>query len=361
MYQNSKSQHILLAFIMDKKWRWLRHLILMVALAVNIYPDVDADTFKLINIKDPQLLVAAFQKDSLALYIVSIALINLNLLVLVPKLLLKNKYLYYFAASIGVAIVYYLCETGITLYLLTPFKEVLPLPSFSVKGFIDSTITPLIFLAATSGYKIFKKWILDTRLLNELKMAKAAEELDKLKSQINPHFLFNTLNNLQTLIATNTEKASAVVLGLSDVLRYHLYEAVADKVLLKKDIAIAQQLLELEKIRRDDFQFSIVVEGNIAGVMLPPYIFTNFIENAIKHSADNRKFSYVSLGFLAADGYLHFTCKNSKPSNTESKNKTGGIGLQNIQRRLELLYNKNFVLDMQDGEKEYTVTLKLPI
>jgi Histidine kinase len=358
MDQPGKPQHILLALIMEKKWRWVRHLLLLLPLAINAYPDVDVNTFKDVNINRPDLLVAAIEKVAACLFVLSILLIYFNLFVLVPKLLFKNRFLYYFIAAIGLAVVYYLCDTAFAYYFLGNYKKLLQLPNFSIKGFIDSTLLPIIFLAATSGYKVFKKWIADNRLLTEMKAAKAEEELNKLKSQINPHFLFNTLNNLQTLISSNTEKASAVVLGLSDVLRYHLYEASADKVLLKKDIAIAQQLLELEKIRRDDFQFSITVEGNTNGLMIPPYIFTNFIENAIKHSVDNRQFSYVSLHFLVADGHLLFTCKNSKPA-IGVVNKTGGIGLQNVQRRLELLYGTGFTLDIQDAAKEFTITLKL--
>jgi LytS/YehU family sensor histidine kinase len=197
-------------------------------------------------------------------------------------------------------------------------------------------------------------------LLAEMREAKIQEELTNLKNQINPHFLFNTLNNLNTLISTDAGKASAVVLGLSDVLRYQLYEANGDKVLLKKDIEIVRQFLELEKIRRDNFQFGITVEGTVGGVMIPPFIFINFVENAIKHSADNKGFSYISLDFTVANGYLNFNCNNSKPAMAVIKN-TGGLGLQNIKRRLELMYANTFTLAINDEAKEFTINLKLPV
>ena len=185
-------------------------------------------------------------------------------------------------------------------------------------------------------------------------------ELINLRSQLNPHFLFNTLNNLNTLITVDSNKASAVVLGLSDVLRYQLYEADENKVLLKKDIEILRQFLELEKIRRDNFQFSIKTEGDIAAIFIPPFIFINFVENAIKHSVDNTGFSYISLDFNVAGSHLYFTCKNSKPSTIKVK-VNGGLGLQNIKRRLELMYEDKFTLETKDDEKEFLIALALPL
>jgi len=172
--------------------------------------------------------------------------------------------------------------------------------------------------------------------------------------------LFNTLNNLNTLITTNPGKASAVALGLSDLLRFYLYEADKDSVLLKKDIEILKQVLELEKIRRTDFQFALITNSNINGIIVPPFIFTNFVENAIKHSLSDNSFSYVNIAFSAEGDYLVFDCENSIPK-YRTVNEYGGLGLKNIQRRLELIYGDDYNLEINETGNKFTVKLTLPL
>ncbi len=358
--ETGNTEGILLEFLISKKWQWHRHLLMLITLAVIFYPGINATDLKKIAIPEPDTIIKTLNSAGIAFYLISVMLIYCNLFLLIPKLLLQGKYLYYLVSYIGLAVIYYLCEYFISRFFLEDLSKYFPTFEFSVKTFVDSTFIPLIFLSATAGYKIFKKWIIDTKLLAEMKEAKIQEELTNLKNQINPHFLFNTLNNLNTLIDTNPKKASAVVLGLSDVLRYQLYEATSTKVSLKKDIEILKQVLELEKIRRDNFQFNVSIQGNINAVMVPPFIFINFVENAIKHSADNKNFSYISLDFCINTEELLFICKNSVSPSLITKN-TGGIGLQNIKRRLELLYPVSFILDIEHNEKEFSVNLTLPL
>jgi sensor histidine kinase YesM len=359
--EGTKYQDFFLGLITEKKWRMLRHLLLLVPLAITTYPEVDRALLETAKIPNPELFVAALRKGMLLMFIIAVFIIYFNIFVLIPRLLFKNKFLYYFICCLTIAMVYFISEHNIAAWYMRDYKQYMPeIANWSVKGFVDSVFTPLVFLAATTGYKVFKKWMIDNKLLSEMKQAKIEEELANLKNQINPHFLFNTLNNLNTLISTDTAKASAVVLGLSDVLRYHLYEADAEKVLLKKDIEILKQLLELEKLRRDDFQFSINTEGTLTGVMVPPFTFINFIDNAIKHSADNRNFSFITLEFKITGSTLVFSCKNSIPP-VAVVSKAGGIGLQNIKRRLELMYGNAFTLDIANEQNTYTVTLTLPV
>jgi sensor histidine kinase YesM len=360
MAEKVKLENILLDFLVSKKWRIARHAAMVVVLAAVFYPNIDIEVFKKLKIENPGEIIKGIENGTIAMYFSSIVLLYVNLLVFIPRWLLKNKYALYFIACILLAFVNFISEYFISRFFLQSISKYATVVEFSIKGFIDSSFIPLIFLGATAGHQIFKKWVIDTRLLAEMKEAKIQEELTNLKNQINPHFLFNTLNNLNTLISTDAAKASAVVLGLSDVLRYQLYEASGDKVLLKKDIEIVRQFLELEKIRRDNFQFGITASDNIAGIMIPPFIFINFVENAIKHSADNKGFSYISLDFTVADGYLNFNCKNSKPAMAVIKN-AGGLGLQNIKRRLELMYANTFNLIINDEAKEFTINLKLPV
>jgi Histidine kinase len=360
MAESIQSKNILLEILVAKKWRLLRHALMLIILVINFYPELNADTLRKLNIEKADEIVKQINKGTVVIFFVSVIIIYLNLFLLIPRLLLRNKYFYYFTACAIIAILYFLTEYAVSHLLLSGISKYVTLVEFSLKSFIDSVFIPFIFLCATAGYKVFKKWITDTSLLAEMKEAKIQDELTNLKNQINPHFLFNTLNNLNILIASNPAKASAIVLGLSDVLRYQLYEANAPSVLLRKDIEIVSQFLELEKIRRDNFQFGITITGEISGAMVPPFIFINFVENAIKHSADNKGFSYIAIEFIIAKNQLVFCCKNSKPPLTIAQ-KTGGLGLKNIQRRLELMYGKSFDLAIKDEQKEFIITLKLPL
>lgn len=360
MNEKLKSESILLDFLINKKWRVIRHILMLVILAINFYPNIDAAYLTKLNIENADLVIKGINNGTMVMFLMAVLLIYINLLMLIPELLLKNRYIHYFIACVVLAVFYFLGEYFILGYFIQNISEYIPDMEFSLKSFIYSTFIPLIFLCSTAGYKIFKKWIVDNRLLAQMREAKIQEELTNLKNQIKPHFLFNTLNNLNTLISTDPAKASAVVLGLSDVLRYQLYEANGNEVLLKKDIDILNQYLELEKIRRDNFQFGITVDGDISGVMIPPFIFINFVENAIKHSADNKGFSYIVLNFSIVNGLLNFNCKNSKSEVAIIKD-SGGLGLQNIKRRLELMYPVTFELDIKDEANEFSVNLKLPI
>jgi sensor histidine kinase YesM len=360
MIEKIAYNNILLEIVISKKWRIVRHILMIVLLALFFYPKIDPTPFYNLGIKNVETIISGIRMISLAMYILSIGTIYLNLLFFVPRYLMKNKYGLYFVYNFFLAIVYFLIEYFVTISFVGGLSEYLPSTDFSFKSFLDSALIPFVFLSATAGYQVFKKWIRDTALLSEMREAKIQEELRHLKNQINPHFLFNTLNNLNTLITVDANKATAVVLGLSDVLRYQLYEANDDKVLLKKDIEILERYLELEKIRRDNFQFSINVEGDIMGVLIPPFIFINFVENAIKHSVDNQGFSYIALQFSSVNNYLQFTCKNSKPSIIKAK-VNGGLGLKNIKRRLELIYSETFSLDINDNTKEFLIQLTLPI
>jgi LytS/YehU family sensor histidine kinase len=149
--------------------------------------------------------------------------------------------------------------------------------------FIQVGAMASVFSWICGRMKVFKKWITDVQLMQELHEANLKTELEQLKSQVNPHFLFNTLNSLHVLMKTDPDKASQVLLGLSDLLRYQLYDSSKERILLSKDIHFIQNLLALEQVRKNDFSFEIHTEGNVEKVSLPPFIFIPFVENAIKH------------------------------------------------------------------------------
>lgn len=146
------------------------------------------------------------------------------------------------------------------------------------------------------------------------------------------------LNNANVLIKKNPEEASRVLFKLEDMLRYQINDSAKEQVLLSSEIHFLNDFLNLEKVRRDKFEYVISKEGDISEVWLPPLLFIPFVENAVKHNVDSENSSYVYLGFKVWDKQLEFQCINSKPKIALRKNEVGGLGLKNIKRRLELLF-----------------------
>jgi hypothetical protein len=184
--------------------------------------------------------------------------------------------------------------------------------------------------------------------------------------QLNPHFLFNMLNNVKALIRTDPEKASFVIVKLSEFLRFQLYENNEDKTLLTSEINFLSNFIGLEKIRRDNLSVSLQSNTDqrvLSSVFVPPNLFTTFVENAIKHSVDlTDTETYIHINIMVENQKLYFTCSNSVSHEYRvADKKNSGLGLVNIKRRLELLYGDSYSLDINAAEHKYTVTLIIPI
>jgi hypothetical protein len=348
----------LLRFIMDKKWSWLRQLFLAFIIAVN---------YELLNIEELRLFAQKVNVPLKVLFIgncimasFALLIIYINLYILFPLFFKKRKYLYYIAGVILLIVCFFLCNYTVQRFNVEYFgknrEHAIP---FSFMGFIQTVMYPIVFLASTTGYRLFKVWIVDQKRYASLEKAQLSTELAQLKNQVNPHFLFNTLNNLHVLNKTNPEKASQIILGLSDVLRYQIYDSQHDTVLLSKDIEIIQQYIELEKIRRDKLNASIKIEGKISGILIPPLLFINFVDNAIKHS-NIRGESFINILFKVEKKALFFSINNSK-SQSKIENENGGVGLANITKRLQLLFGSEHTLTIHDETNFYEVQLKFPL
>lgn len=345
----------LVQFISDRKFRWLRHTIFIsLGLILAFKGDIGiAGRYPSEEIRRTTLLIDA------SVFIFITGMIYFLVLVLVPKLLFRSRLLLFSLSFIIIVILIYLFVWFVDANYLKPRDPGGAHIELSFLAFIQIGAVASVLLAAVVGVKIFQKWINDVKRMNELQEVNLRTELEQLKSQVNPHFLFNTLNNLLVLTKTDPEKATQVLLGLSDLLRYQLYDSAKEKILLTKDIDFISNLLALEKIRKTDFECSIQVKGNIDNVNLPPFLFIPFIENAIKHGASTVGHSYLSINFIVADKLLHFTSENSKPP--VKKNGIGGLGLKNIKRRLELLYPGNHTLEITDNADKYITNLIIPI
>ncbi|SFW90961.1 sensor histidine kinase [Chitinophaga sancti] len=344
LHKKTMDANWMLQLVILEKYRFQRHLSLIAFCILVLY-------------YSPADYVEPFETyNRLVIFFEIILLAYGNMYFFVPKFLFRNKYLSYglFLLS-GMVLSYYVHEVFADSFE----RDLLPNEDDNINFFTFSFMT-LVLIVASAAVKFFQRWISDTRLIHDLELANANSELEQLKNQINPHFLFNMLNNANVLIEDDPKKASQVLVKLSDLLRYQLYDSSREKVLLTSEIHFLEDFLNLEKVRRDNFNFLISKEGELSGVQVPPLLFISFVENAVKHNNDSAKLSYLNLYFDVCHDELFFKCVNSKPA-LKAVNKSGGLGLANIKRRLELLFPSLHDLIIEDNSETYCVTLTLKL
>ncbi|UHG94926.1 sensor histidine kinase [Spirosoma oryzicola] len=213
----------------------------------------------------------------------------------------------------------------------------------------------------------FMKDVLATRnQTTQLERDNLILELNFLRSQVNPHFFFNAINNVYALIVDKDEQASTILLKLSSLMRYVLYEAGTAYVTLQQEIDFLKDYVDLEKIRHgDSASILLQIEGDAENLLIPPLVLITFVENAFKHGINATiRESWVTIDLRIKDNSLNFLIRNSKPAvrqqaRSSSLPKVGGIGLTNTQRRLELLYPDRHQLQIQQTPITYTVDLTL--
>ncbi len=296
-------------------------------------------------------------------WLVILVLLYLNLYVLVPKILYKGRSVRYLLSLGGSILLGGLFLTCLTYFVWEKYR-VIPLENNNMLflRYYVLTLFLIPFILSSTLIKFFQIWIKDTIRIQSLEKQAVESELQALRSQIHPHFLFNMLNSINVLTRRDPEKASYIIVKLSDFLRHLIYETHHETVYLLSEIRFLNDYLSLEKMRRDDFLYEInFEETDLQGVKIPPNILLMLVENAVKHSADAVNESYVYLNFYIQEGYLFFVGRNSITSHTGNAKKASGIGLPNIQRRLELIYGNNFLLFAERIKGEYVVTLKLPL
>jgi len=341
----------------DNQYQWLRHvLFILLGLVLAFKGDLGPGT----NFSSEHARQVVLKVDTYS-FIFILGMIYLLLQVLIPQLLFKSRVALFSVSFFLLVVIIYLYVWFLDYYFLVPIDtsgRIMHI-QLSFMHFIQVGAVCTVLLSSVAGLKVFKKWIIDLQHMSELQAFTLKTELEQLKSQVNPHFLFNTLNNLHVLTQTDPQKASQVILGLSDLLRYQLYDSAREKILLSKDISFMFNLLALEKLRKDDFNYEVHTEGQTDGISLPPFLFIPFVENAIKHGSAAVGHSYLTLHFKVTGEQLFFYAENSKP--VTRKKGIGGIGLKNIQRRLKLLYPDKYTLSVSEDENKYIVNLILPI
>ncbi len=342
-------------FLLNPKYRVIRHLLLqlmIILITVNILWDVPDEM-----ITTSERLIAWF-----FYYLMLLLMVYLNIYVLAPRLLMKNKLLSYLTGVV-LSITGIIISIGLLQTLIDDGNAIDQEVDTGrvVLGIVSSALAMGLLIAGTSALLLFKQWIGYNKRISELEANTLQSELKHLKDQINPHFLFNMLNNANVLVKKRPEEASEMLFKLEDLLRYQINDSTKEKVWLTSEIHFLNDFLNLEKIRRDKFDYVISKEGVLNGIELPPLLFIPFVENAVKHNPDSENKSYVRLYFKMINNKLIFVCENSKPVAVAEKKGAGGLGLKNIRRRLELLFPESHELGIDEDDSHFTVTLKLEL
>lgn len=250
-------------------------------------------------------------------------------------------------------------------YVLNPypnFYDFSQQPLFNPGKILTKSISDYLIPAMGAAIVIFKKWYLDQQKNKKLAEEKLAAELNFLKAQIHPHFLFNTLNNLYALTLIKSDKTPDIVLKLSELLDYMIYKSNDKFVPLAKELEILENYIELEKMRYNErLDFTYEIKGEPGTHKIAPLILIPFIENSFKHGASKDRMNpsiHISLEIERA--FLFLKVVNSVPA--EKKNdvfENEGIGLNNVQRRLELIYPGQHELRVEPGNNFFTVECKI--
>lgn len=305
------------------------------------------------------------QKEPMEVYLITSLIIVISQMlcvyftvyVLIPRLLNRNKYFYFALAAFGAIIgfslisaclqdVYYHSHTG------KYFRSVL---FHTVTDMVDMIVMTTVFIAVVIIAERYNKDQKNKRLERE----KLETELNFLRAQINPHFLFNALNSIFVLIGMDRKKAEDTLLKFSSLLRYQLYECSDNKVEINKELNFLDNYISLEKIRNND-NLEVVYEfsDKYYSFRIAPFILIPFVENAFKFaSANGQKNRIVIRAAITETDFNFFVSNTFNP--VEVKSREGGIGLQNVKRRLELIYPDEHELNITKADGVFTINLKL--
>ncbi|UMB61960.1 sensor histidine kinase [Lutibacter sp. A80] len=310
-------------------------------------------------------------KTNLIGFPIHMTLSYLNVYVFMPNFIFKKKYLTYIILLVLSLFTMLLVKFNLTYYLVS--ENVWPegtevISKLTLNYSIDMMIGELYVITFVTAIKITMDWLKEHKRVTDLEKTQLETELLFLRTQISPHFFFNTLNNIYSLSLENSKKTPKIILKLSELMRYFLYETKKSKQTLEKEIISIQNYLDLERIRFDNnLEVNMTISGDISNKKIAPMLLLSFIENAFKHGANkNIGKTKIDIDFLIKDDFLYFTISNPIPTTTTQKQHeektTGGIGLENVKKRLALGYQKKeYNLNIEQKNNLFIVALKIKL
>lgn len=241
-----------------------------------------------------------------------------------------------------------------------------PLPSFkhNIPLFITGKVLPLILMIGmTIAIKAIHRLNKAEREVKELERSRTEAELKNLRNQLNPHFLFNTLNNIYALIEISPDKARMSILQLSDMLRLILYEDNKSRYIhLSKELRFIEDYVSLMRLRMNDsLTIKVDLPKNAEGVMVAPLMFISLVENAFKHGVSTTSPSFLTIDIKINHQGIICKVENSYFPKGKDDNSGSGVGISNLRKRLDLIYGADYVYSIKHDDKKYTAMLILPI
>jgi two-component system, LytTR family, sensor kinase len=307
----------------------------------------------------------------------------LNYLVLAPKFFFEKKKHRYYISVLVLLIFFYLVSSGSNglIFKYIPGRDHTeearkppeegrkpgpPVPGrffgeppFKAMHLFNYGFTSMFLIFFSLGLRIMERHSLIEKSQKELEKEKLNSELAFLKNQISPHFFFNTLNNIYSLISINAEDSQKAVLKLSKLMRYLLYESEHGNTRLSNELDFMHNYIDLMKLRMSDkVSLNISFPSKYEDINVPPLLFIPFIENAFKHGISYRGKSFIDVSMESAKNSISFRCANSMTAaKEESDNSDSGIGLENVRKRLNLLFPGKHNLIINKSENEFEVLL----
>ncbi len=304
-------------------------------------------------------------KTNLIEFPIHIIIVYFNVYYLIPKFVLRKKYWKYIGSIMIILVLVYIVRTGLIYFLvsktLSPELE-RPVKFLDINHFIVVALGELYAVTFVTAIKLLVDWTIEKRRNEDLAKLQMSTELKYLRTQIQPHFFFNTLNNLYALTLKKSDNAPRLVLKLSDIMQYVLYEVVSSKANLLQEINHINNFIDIERMRfKDRIEFDMDITGEIDSIQVPPLLFLSFVENCFKHGLNGNDKVQVNMSFKALNNrYLEFNVSNNfNPEKYIEENH--GIGIANAKRRLQLLFSNNFILETKIKGNIYNLFLKIPV
>ncbi|MGA3015137.1 MAG: histidine kinase [Bacteroidales bacterium] len=296
------------------------------------------------------------------LFILLASFFYFNTYYLFRKLFLPGKLFYYLSAIFGcivfISIAHFFFSTLIDKYIPSDFHH----PDIFHRLFFP--IFPALFVFAISAsIKITNEWFRAERQKKEMENEKLHSELAFLKSQVNPHFLFNVLNNICSLARKKSDNTENAIIQLSRIMRYMLYDSKDEKVSLEKEVEYLQNYINLQRLRiSDSVIINLTIEGNIEDKKVEPMLLIPFVENAFKHGVSYLEESHIDISLKVDQNVLNFRVENNRiKKNDNPVQQESGIGLKNVLRRLDLLYPGTHMIKIEETASKYIVNLYITL
>lgn len=299
-------------------------------------------------------------------FTIHIVIVYFNFGVLIPKLF-PQKLTLYISSLLGAITVVTIARIVLTYHLVTTevWKEanIAGLDLFDPNYFVAVFVGELYVVGFTMAIKLGIDYASTLSKTKDLENKKLAAELSFLRSQVQPHFFFNTLNNLYALTLTKSDKAPETILKLSELMSYVIYEGKQSRTPLRNEIKHIQDYLDLEQLRYGKrLEVAVAITGKIDSYYIPPLILIPFIENCFKHGNTDTNRIPIKVEFTIKSNRLSYIVENKiNPNQSTSDSERGGIGVKNAVRRLDLLFKNEYSLNIKETSDTFTVHLNMPL